>query len=315
MLTLSRRHLLRAAIGSSAALGIALGSSASPVSAASSADVDVMAEPMTTDRVLVAVDAAKPGSLSTAVVRGPAGKALGKATLSATGKALVPVKVAANAETTLTITVLTAGKNPTVGFEETITVSTQESRLASSIWRVVNKRLPMGADEVPEGLETVAGLQFHPAAAVSFLVFQEAALAQKVSFQAVSAYRTYARQKTLYDGYVEREGRDAADRYSARPGHSEHQTGLAIDARASDDECTLDECFEDTPEGTFIAQHAADHGFVIRYTKGNGGHTGYDPEPWHLRYVGTWMARYLKESKATSLEEAWGLPAAPDYGP
>ena len=110
---------------------------------------------------------------------------------------------------------------------------------------------------------------------------------------------------TLYDRYVERDGKQQADTYSARPGHSEHQTGLAVDLDDSGD-CYLAACFGQTPSGRWIAAHAAEYGFVIRYPEGKQGVTGFMPEPWHLRYLGTGVATELYNS-GLSLEEYLGI--------
>ncbi|KNX39125.1 hypothetical protein VV01_02240 [Luteipulveratus halotolerans] len=141
----------------------------------------------------------------------------------------------------------------------------------------------------------------------------KAAAADKAGFYASNGYRAYGWQQGLYTSYARRDGALAADSYSARPGYSEHQTGLAFDAKAIDNRCSLQACFGRTPSGRWLAAHAPAYGFLVRYTPVNSVITGYSPEPWHLRYVGTWMTAYLKESGETSLEEALGLPAAPDY--
>lgn len=130
----------------------------------------------------------------------------------------------------------------------------------------------------------------------------------------ISAYRDYATQIALYDGYVARDGKEAADRYSARPGHSEHQTGLVIDLDDHGD-CYLDGCFGDTPAGAWLAANAAEHGFIVRYPDGKEAVTGFMPEPWHFRFVGTELALEMQKMSVTTLEEFFGLPAAPGYAP
>ena len=124
----------------------------------------------------------------------------------------------------------------------------------------------------------------------------------------VSGYRSAAYQERLYDRYVRRHGA-AADRFSARSGHSEHQTGLAADVTQAGVELTR---FGETPSSDWVEDHAWRHGFVVRYTRGNTHVTGYAPEPWHLRYVGPDLAAYLHHTGLT-LEEALGAGAAPDY--
>ncbi len=118
----------------------------------------------------------------------------------------------------------------------------------------------------------------------------------------VSAYRSHATQESLFNYYVDRDGLEAALSYCAVPGTSEHETGLAIDVTASDGSCAAEDCFGDTKEAAWLAQHAAEYGFIIRYPEGKEDITGYKYEPWHLRYVGTAIAQEITEQDLT-LEE------------
>lgn len=123
-----------------------------------------------------------------------------------------------------------------------------------------------------------------------------------------SAYRSYGYQQGVFGRLVATEGLAAAERWSARPGYSEHQTGLAADLDlAGDPTCSLQPCFARTPGGRWLAANAWRFGFVIRYTRANSALTGYDPEPWHIRYVGTTLARELRRVHATSLEAFFGV--------
>lgn len=125
----------------------------------------------------------------------------------------------------------------------------------------------------------------------------------------VSGYRSYQTQQSIYNYQVNRLGQEAADRISARPGHSEHQTGLAMDVSAASVGYALEERFGETPEGIWLAQHAADYGFIIRYPAEGEEITGYQYEPWHLRYVGIDHASKIAEAGLT-LEEYLQPPAA-----
>jgi D-alanyl-D-alanine carboxypeptidase len=107
----------------------------------------------------------------------------------------------------------------------------------------------------------------------------------------ISAYRSYATQKAVFQGNVNAQGLEEASRYSAKPGTSEHQTGLAIDVSSASANYTLEEMFGDTKEGKWLAQHAAAYGFIIRYPKRKESLTGYAFEPWHIRYVGVPIAQ------------------------
>lgn len=124
-----------------------------------------------------------------------------------------------------------------------------------------------------------------------------------------SGYRSYDTQSSLYNGYVARDGQAAADTYSARPGYSEHQTGLAADV-CNAANCELEERFGTTPFGQWLAANAHTYGFTIRYKQGKQHITGYTYEPWHLRYVGVDLAANLRTQ---TMEEYFGLPAAPSY--
>jgi len=119
-----------------------------------------------------------------------------------------------------------------------------------------------------------------------------------------SAYRSAALQKTYFDSYAAASGAEAANQYSAHPGESEHQTGLAVDISTVSRNCYLNECFTSTPDGQWLAEHAHSYGFTLRYPKGKETITGYQFEPWHYRYVGVDLATALHESGLT-LDEAW----------
>ena len=120
-----------------------------------------------------------------------------------------------------------------------------------------------------------------------------------------SGFRSYETQNKLYQDYVNQDGKEAADRYSARPGYSEHQTGLAFDVIGTDGDLVTEE-----KAAQWLLDHAADYGFVVRYLKGKEKETGYMAEEWHLRYVGK-EAKEIAES-GLSLEEYYGFEGG-DY--
>lgn len=111
-----------------------------------------------------------------------------------------------------------------------------------------------------------------------------------------SGYRSYKTQVTLYNNYVVTNGQQYADSYSARAGHSEHQTGLTIDITSKSVNQGLSETFGQSPEGKWVAENAHRFGFIIRYLQGRKSETGYEYEPWHLRYVGVEAATYIYEN-------------------
>lgn len=123
----------------------------------------------------------------------------------------------------------------------------------------------------------------------------------------ISAFRTYDYQDGLYRQYVASHGQAAADRFSARPGHSEHQLGLAADIGESGAGCGLGQCFGATRTSQWVAQNAWRYGFVVRYPEGAEHITGYMYEPWHVRYVGTELSSHMQRSGVTTLEQIFGL--------
>ncbi|GMK39908.1 putative carboxypeptidase YodJ [Paenibacillus sp. CCS19] len=124
-----------------------------------------------------------------------------------------------------------------------------------------------------------------------------------VHLSGVSAYRSYSTQKWLFQHYVNRDGYAAAVKYSAIPGTSEHQTGLAIDVSGEDGKCAVSSCFADTKEAKWLSKHSAEYGFIVRYPKGKESITGYKYEPWHIRYIGpAAMAKEIRD-RGITLEE------------
>lgn len=118
----------------------------------------------------------------------------------------------------------------------------------------------------------------------------------------VSAYRSYDQQAALYNSYVAQYGQAVADTISARPGHSEHQTGLAVDVGNLSGSCGLNACFATTAGGRWVAANAHRYGFIIRYPDGYQGTTGYTFEPWHLRYVGRSVATEMRTRGIPTME-------------
>ncbi len=140
--------------------------------------------------------------------------------------------------------------------------------------------------------------------------FEQMATDAKVSgfdLVAFSTYRSFEYQDTLYNNYVSRDGQDNADRYSARPGYSEHQTGLAFDiGEKGEEDLWLTEEFGETEAGKWLVENAHKYGFILRYPQGKEAITGYMYESWHFRYLGVDVATKVKESGVT-LEEYLGV--------
>ncbi|WP_106769049.1 M15 family metallopeptidase [Paenibacillus faecalis] len=129
-----------------------------------------------------------------------------------------------------------------------------------------------------------------------------AAEAEGIELRAVSGYRSYDRQKSVYESHVATKGEEEASRISAVPGTSEHQTGLTIDVSSPSVGNMLEQAFGETEEGKWLAENAPKYGFIIRYLQGREDITGYVYEPWHIRYVGEDLAPDIAESGLT-LEE------------
>lgn len=128
----------------------------------------------------------------------------------------------------------------------------------------------------------------------------QAASNDGLSLYICSAYRSYADQEYQYNIFAQERGVQEADEVSARPGHSEHQTGLAIDVNSTEFS------FEDTDEAKWLAEHCTEYGFIIRFPKGKEQITGFEYEPWHIRYLGIETAKKVKES-GLCLEEYLGV--------
>jgi len=180
-----------------------------------------------------------------------------------------------------------------------------------SVTVLVNKTFGLPEEYEPDDLvkvdipfiyqdETVHSMR--KIAADALLELFAAAKEDGIELAGVSGYRSYAIQKMLYERYVARDGEEAANKYSAKPGHSEHSTGLAMDVSDRSGRCPARDCFADTEEAAWLADHAHKFGFIIRYPLGKEHITGYQYEPWHLRYVGVELATILREHDWTMEE-------------
>lgn len=130
------------------------------------------------------------------------------------------------------------------------------------------------------------------------ILFQQAKSAG-YELEGVSGYRSYKRQKTIYEYNLLKNGFEYTQIYSAMAGTSEHQTGLAIDISCPSMNGILTDKFGETKEGKWVAENSYKYGFIVRYPKNKSNITGYGYEPWHIRYVGTELAKYLYENNIT----------------
>ncbi len=189
----------------------------------------------------------------------------------------------------------------------------------NSITVVVNKHRPLNPlnfesaeMSIPTALTNPYSRPLRTEVAVALDQMATAAATEGISLRVASAYRSYDVQAETYNGFIARDGQAQADTYSARPGHSEHQTGLAVDLDDGTG-CIVEICFAETPAGLWLAAHAWEYGFIIRYPNGYTDITGYQFEPWHFRYVGTRVSTAMHDLSIPTLEQFFNLEPAPDY--
>ena len=168
---------------------------------------------------------------------------------------------------------------------------------------IANKTYSLPSNFAPNNLVTINGyIKVVDYVKDAFLSLSSDAKAIGLNIYASSGYRSYSNQKYIYENYVSMDGKENADRYSARAGYSEHQTGLAIDVN------TMDMTFDNTSESVWLRENAYKYGFIIRYPKGKEEITGYMYEPWHIRYVGKELSNKLyKDGSYITLEEYYGI--------
>ena len=197
---------------------------------------------------------------------------------------------------------------------------------ADSIWVVVNKQRQISPLKYqPENLVSPAfprpkvqnpfGLQLREEAALATVEMASAMAGEGIGTLILnSGFRTYKNQQGLYNRTRDTRGVAVAEKLSARPGHSEHQLGLAADFSVRGQGCVIMVCFGNTEAGKWLAENAYEYGFVLRYPKGFKPITGFQYEPWHFRYVGVELATEMKTKGIRTLEEFWELESAPGYG-
>jgi len=205
--------------------------------------------------------------------------------------------------------------------EQTLSFDKQQFSLTdpTSPWLVVNKQHPLNplayapSDLRTPDMSTETDQRVNDRTATALEVMAAAAKKKRLTLTLASGYRSYSQQTSIYNNMVRAYGQAEADRQSARPGHSEHQTGWAADLGAGSGKCRIEACFANTPEGKWLAANAYKYGFIIRYAEGKESVTGYEYEPWHVRYVGTDLAIEMYRTGIKTLEEFFDLPAASNY--
>lgn len=190
----------------------------------------------------------------------------------------------------------------------------------TSIWVVVNKARPLSplnyapAELAFAPVAYVNRQPMRPEAATALATMLQAGKTEAgLDFSVQSGYRSFASQTGVYDDDKAQHGQAYADTDTARPGHSEHQTGLAVDISAVPAKCSLAACFADTPQGKWLAANAWRFGFLLRYPADKVAVTGFTFEPWHFRYIGVPLATELHKTKVTTLEEFFGVHGGTGY--
>lgn len=197
-----------------------------------------------------------------------------------------------------------------------ITMSTDDTRQPTSPWVVVSNDHPLLEPQfVPTDLQLITSVATRTDKSEEERSLRHVAIpaleamltdAQAAGYELMvgSAFRSYALQNTYYTNYVRTSGEAVANTFSARPGRSEHQTGLAVDISLMSKQCYLETCFGQTSAGIWLASNATNYGFILRYPADKTHVTQYQYEPWHFRYVGVPLATALKQSSLT-LDEAY----------
>ena len=200
------------------------------------------------------------------------------------------------------------GTLPACRYDDVLTTPRQYSdwaiTLVDTILRVTKSYVPPDLVDVSQA--GIAGkAQIRALVIEDLRAMSEAAAAAAAGVGVESAYRTYDEQQTVFDGWVARFGYDRALQVSARPGHSEHQLGLAIDFRSDPGGSPFNGNWGTTPAGKWMKAHAWEYGFVMSYPKDKMAVTCYDFEPWHFRYVGRDLAALIHASGLTPREYLW----------
>lgn len=194
----------------------------------------------------------------------------------------------------------------------------------TSLWVIVNKNRALNpptyapADLVTPNIPLRSNpgseemkLRTEAAQALEHMV--AAAKQQGAQLKLASGYRSYTTQVAVYNNEVRQYGQKQADSESARPGKSEHQTGLVADLQDANGQCVVADCFKDLAEGKWVAEHAWEYGFIVRYQPGKEAITGYRYEPWHIRYIGADLAAELHKQNILTLEEFFDVVESQPY--
>lgn len=200
---------------------------------------------------------------------------------------------------------------------ESVEIDVESSRVL-----LVNKAHTLPPDYVPKNMVApdipfMAGMGeekrlMEPTSAAALEKLFAAAKKDGINLMGISAYRSYATQNGIYHANLANKGYAFASVFSAQAGRSEHQTGMAIDVSAASVGFVLSARFAYSEEGKWLTEHCTDYGFIIRYPEGKTDITGYTYEPWHIRYVGKKVAKYVTE-KGITLDQYGGAVPYEEY--
>ncbi len=183
-----------------------------------------------------------------------------------------------------------------IGLDNSFYTNTSLAKNIGKPYVLVNKYNYLNSTYVPENLIKVDNTKLVDYVAIKFNEMKTEAKKNNLNIVAISGYRSFNYQNNLYNKYVTVDGKTKADTYSARPGYSEHQTGLAVDISNGNNPYYS---FENTKEFNWIQDNAYKYGFILRYPKDKENITGYSYESWHYRYVGLEISSYIKKNNIT----------------
>ena len=191
--------------------------------------------------------------------------------------------------------------NVNIGLNHPFYENAKETNYKDDLTIIVNKYNYVSKDFIPNNLVNTSeyskkGVTLQEIAYKSFLEMAHDIEKDNMHLRIISGYRSYSYQENLYNNYLKYDSQDIVDSYSARPGYSEHHTGLAIDI---DNEVTDYNRFHITQEFSWMKKNAHKYGFILRYPLGKERITGYKYEPWHYRYVGKDIAQYIHDNDIT----------------
>ena len=191
---------------------------------------------------------------------------------------------------------------------------------ADSVWVIANKKNPLNPLKyVPAELVKISKnnpyrLQLAKPAGVALVHLMNAAKTEGAgNITIASGYRSFTKQTAVHADAVRKWGLSAGEKLAARPGFSEHQTGLAVDIYEPKQGCRIYTCFGKTKAGSWVKKNAWKYGFIVRYPDGESATTGYQYEPWHLRFVGVELTTEMHTRGVTVLEKFWNYKPAPKY--